>query len=103
MTKLKLIKLGLFKALLAVLYVSAVAWFMSNGEKLFGEDEGFSTGIAILLLFTISASVMGFLILGRPLMLYLDGLKKEALKLFYFTIAWLALIAALIFTSLAIF
>ena len=103
MTKLKLIKLSLFKALLAVLYVSAVAWFMSNGEKLFGEDEGFSTGIAILLLFVISASVMGFLILGRPLMLYLDGFKKEALKLFYFTIAWLALIAALIFTSLAIF
>lgn len=103
MTKSKLIKLGLFKALLAVLYVAAVAWFMSHGEKLFGEDEGFSTGIAILLLLVISASVMGFLILGRPLMLYLDGLKKEALKLFYFTISWLALFAALIFTSLAIF
>lgn len=55
------------------------------------------------MLFVISATIMGFLVLGKPLMMYLDGFKKEALKLFYFTVAWLILIAFLVFVGLAIF
>lgn len=103
MTKLQLIKISLVNSILASVYISAVSFLMSNGQKLFGKNAGVLGGIAILLLFVISAAVMGLLILGRPLWLYLDGLKKEAVKLFYLTIAWLILIAAILFISLAIF
>lgn len=103
MTKSKLIKVSLVNSIVASLYISAVAFLMSNGEKLFGKNNSVFSGIAILMLFVISAAVMGFTILGRPLMMYLDGSKKEALKLFYLTIVWLILIAAIIFIGLAIF
>lgn len=103
MTKSKLIKISLINSVLAALYVSAVAFLMSNGEKFFGNNNNVFGGIAILLLFVISATVMGSLILGRPVLMYLDGLKKEALKLFYLTTAWLVLIAALIFIGLVIY
>lgn len=103
MTKSKLIKISLLNSILAALHVSAVALLMSNGQKLFGHNNNVFSGIAILLLFVISAAVMGSLILGRPVLMYLDELKKEALKLFYLTVAWLALIATLIFIGLIIF
>jgi len=102
MTKLKLIKLSLINSIGAALYVSVVAFLMSNGEELFRGNDSALIGVAMLLLFVISAAIMGFIVLGRPLMMYLDGLKKEALKLFYLTIAWLVIIAVIIFTSLAI-
>ena len=102
MKNLQLIKTSLINSIISVLYVSGVAWLMSNGGKLFGEEDNVFGGIAILLLFVISATIMGFLIIGRPLMMYLDGLKKEALKLFYFTILWLICISAIMFISLAI-
>ena len=103
MTNSKLIKTSLINAIGATIYVSAVAWLMSNGQKLFGKNDTILSGVAILLLFVISAAVTGFLILGRPVLMYLDGAKKEALKLFYLTIAGLATIAILIFISLIIF
>jgi hypothetical protein len=103
MTQAKLIKISLVNSIIAALYISAVALLMSNGQKLFGNTNGVFGGIAILMLFVISAAVMGFVILGKPLMMYLDGFKKEALKLFYLTIAWLALIAAMVFIGLVIF
>jgi len=76
---------------------------MSNGERVFQGDKEAFIGMAMLLLFVISAAVMGFIIFGRPTMMYLDGLKKEAIKLFYLTIAWMAMIAAIVFTGLIIF
>ncbi|MHB8903804.1 MAG: hypothetical protein ACYC40_01720 [Patescibacteria group bacterium] len=102
MTKSKLIKTSLINSIIALLYISGVALLMSNGEKLFGQNNSIFGGIAILILFVISAAVMGFVILGRPIMMYLDGLKKEALTLFYLTISWLVFIAVIIFISLAI-
>jgi hypothetical protein len=103
MTQSKLIKISLVNSIVAALYISAVAPLMSNGQKLFGNTNGVFGGIAILMLFVISAAVMGFTILGKPLMMYLDGFKKEALKLFYLTITWLVLIAAMVFICLVIF
>lgn len=103
MTKSKLIKISLVNSIIAALYISVVAFLMTNGEKLFGKNNSVFVGIAMLLLFVISAAVMGFVILGKPLMMYLDGFKKEALKLFYLTIAWLVLIAAIVFIGLVIY
>ena len=99
----KLIVSSLINSLLAVLYVSVVVFIMNNSKNLFDKTPEVVIGVAMLMLFVTSATVMGFLILGRPLLMYFDGAKKEAVKLFYFTIAWLALIVITIFSGIAIF
>jgi len=103
MIKTKLIKISLVHAIVASLYVATVSLLMSNSEKLFRNNNNVFNGMAMLLLLVISATIMGWLVLGKPLLMYLDGSKKEALKLFYLTIMWLISIAAIIFISLAIF
>jgi len=83
-------KISFFNALGTVAYITVVATFMQNGSKLFGEKDNFITPIVVLLLFTLSAIVVGGLVLGKPLMLYLDNKKKEAVSMFLQTAAWLA-------------
>jgi hypothetical protein len=77
-----------------LIYITAVAMLLSNGARLFGkaEDEkSFIIPVFMLLLLVVSASITGFLVVGKPILLYLDGLKKEALTLLFYTIGWLAL------------
>lgn len=50
----------------------------------------------MLLLFVISATVTGFLILGKPITLYLDGAKKEAFRFLAMTVGWLAAFLVLV-------
>jgi len=100
---LKLLKMAVLQALGALVYIAGVASLMYNGEKLFGQGTNILQPIAILLLLVLSAAVMGLLIFGRPVILYLDGRKKDALKflgytvgsLFLITIIFLAVIMAL--------
>jgi hypothetical protein len=88
----KIIKLAFLLALGEGIYISLVALLMFSVQKLFGAkpDPAIIAPIAFLLLFVISAAISGALILGKPLMLYLDGQKKEALQLFGCILAWLA-------------
>ena len=96
------IKYAAVHALLAVLYIALVACFLWNANNLFGKaDTPFST-MAFLLTFVISAAVMGMLVFGRPLLWYLDGRKKEAVELALATVGCLIIIAALVFTLLAL-
>lgn len=81
-------------------YITAVSLFMSNGNKLFGPKDTILTPIAVLSLFTLSAAVMGYLFLYQPLMLFLDGHKKNAVNLFLQTVAVFAGITMLIFVLL---
>lgn len=92
-----LIKRGLADALGVVVYVSLLATFMSQASNWFGEaDKKIITPVAALMLFIFSALVTGWLVLGKPLMLYIDGQKKESVKLLFFTG-----IGLFVFTSLA--
>ena len=70
-------------------YVAAVAWLMFNAQGIFGEQSGFLVPLFGLLLFIVSATITGLLVLGRPLQLYLDGLKTEAVTMLAATLAWL--------------
>jgi hypothetical protein len=80
---------ALGQASLATLYIVLVATFFYFANTIFGQEDTFVTPIAFLLLFVLSAAIMGALVLGRPLLMYLDNQKKEALKLFGLTLAWL--------------
>lgn len=56
---------------------------------MFGDGKNFFIPIFMLLLLVLSVAVMGVLIFGKPLMLYLDGAKKEGVKLLLYTIGFL--------------
>lgn len=50
----------------------------------------------MLLLLIISATVTGFLVIGKPLQLYVSGQKSEGLKLLGRTLGWLAVFAIIV-------
>lgn len=77
-------------------YIFLVSLIMSNGEKILDKMTGpIATGLIVF-----SALVTGGLILGRPIILYLDGQKKEGLKLLFYTGASLLILLVLIFLGL---
>lgn len=98
---MKIIRQGLLHAGLATIYVALVSLVMSQGSRIFGKDDGPITPIAVLLLFCVSAAVMASLVFGRPVMLYLDGQKREAVKLLGATVGALAGIMIVVFVCLA--
>jgi hypothetical protein len=73
------------------IYIAAVSWLISNAGHYFGNvpEPNFLIPVFMLLLFVVSATITGSLVLGKPLLMYLDGQKKEALKLLFCTLAWL--------------
>lgn len=93
----KLIFYSFVNSLGVLAYVIAVALIMQNGGKVFGKTNNLLGSIVFLLLFVISATIVGTLVLGRPILLYLDGLKKEAVKLFSFTVGWLLVFIIIVF------
>lgn len=100
----KLIPQAFLLALGEGIYISLVALLMFGVQKWFGDkpDPVIIAPIAFLLLLVISAAISGALILGKPLMLYLDGQKKEAVTLFSLTIGWLAVFLFVAFTIVAL-
>jgi len=95
----KLINYAIAHSLGVLAYVSLVVTFMNNAEKLFGKEDKPLTGVIVLLLFILSALVTSSLVLGRPIMMYLDGEKKDAVKLLFYTAAGLFILLVLaIFT-----
>jgi hypothetical protein len=94
---------GATHALGVLIYIFLLATFFSRASGWFGEaDQKIITPVAALMLFVFSALVTGGLILGKPLMLYFDGHKKEGVKLLFFTGLGLFVFMALVFTALLI-
>lgn len=91
-----LIKRSLLNALGTAAYVIALVTLVLNGEKIFGTINEIFAPIAFLLTFVISASITSGLVLGKPILMFLEGQKKEAVKLFIYTIVWLAIFAIII-------
>ena len=88
--------LALLNALGTAIYVSLIALFMQNAERIFGQMDNLFGPVAILLIFVLSAAITGSLVLGRPILMYLDNRKAEAVKLFIYTLGWLFVILAVI-------
>jgi len=87
--KNNILKTSLINALGVTLYVALIALVFRYAEKIFGKMNSYLGQLSFLLLFVLSAAVVGYLILAKPIMLYLDGAKKEAAKLLVSTIGWL--------------
>jgi len=85
-------------ALAVLVYIMFVGYIMRYGEKIFGNTTpNFVGPVAFLLLFVVSATVTASLVFGRPVLMYMDGMKKDALRLFLYTLAWMVLFLGVIF------
>lgn len=98
---MKIIKNALINSILAVAYIALVATFMNHAENTFGPANKFIVAITMLSLLVFSVAIMGILIFGRPVMWYLDGAKKEAMKLLFCTLGFI-FIALVIFLLILI-
>ena len=75
------------------LYIILIVSFMYLGVKgIFGREETILIPIAMLMLFVFSAAFTGALVFGRPIMWYLDGKKRQALSLIFYTLGFFLLI-----------
>jgi hypothetical protein len=72
-----------------VLYVTLVATIMHNGNAWFGKEDTMLTTITVLLLACISAATVGSLVFGYPVIMFLNGQKKEGVTMAMMTIGWL--------------
>lgn len=101
--KNKLLVTTLRSVSLAVLYVFIVSQIMRNGEKLFGNLENSIVGpFAFLLLFVLSATIVGGLVFGQSVFLFLEGNKKESIKAAAYSIAWLGAFTIITLISLVL-
>ncbi|MBN2884718.1 hypothetical protein JXE04_02220 [Patescibacteria group bacterium] len=103
MKNVTLARWGATNALGVLVYVFLLATFLDKASGWFGQaDQKIITPMAVLMLFVFSALLTGGLVLGRPLMLYFDGHKKEGIKLLFFTGVGLFVFMALAFMVLLI-
>jgi hypothetical protein len=87
-------------ALTAALYIVCVATIINFAPKAVPGPDSVLTPVFVLSLFVLSAAVMGYLFLGKPLQMYLDGQKKEAVRYFMHTVASFAALTLLSFIAL---
>ncbi len=83
-------------AMAAVLYIVVIVFVMRYATGLNGTEATVITPMAILLLFTLSAAVMGYLFLYQPLQLFMDGERKVAVNLFLQTVAVFAAVTVVV-------
>jgi len=77
---------------------------MNNGELLFGNSANSYLGpFAILLLFVLSAAVVGGLLFGQAIYLFFEGKRKDSIKSAIYSVSWLSVITVTVFVGLTIF
>ena len=98
----KILKTSLRNIILVSIYIFAVSQVMQNGSRLFGEADTAFTPFAVLLLFTLSAAVVGGLVFGQSVYLFLDGKKKESITAGIYSVVSLGVITVLAFIAMII-
>ncbi len=100
MQKSKILFWSVINSLGTLAYIVLVALFFSNAERLFGnKPDNILAPIAMLMLFILSATITGGLVLGRPIYLYLNGFKSEAVRLLIYTVICLLIITVAVFLA----
>jgi hypothetical protein len=80
-------------ALAASAYVVCISSFLFFAPQIFGKGEDtLLIPIIMLSLFVFSAAIEGYLFLAQPIILFLEGSKKEAISLFLQTTLFFAVI-----------
>ena len=100
MNKKHILLYGLINALGVFVYTSGVAYVMFHLGNLFPAMPGMMGLALMLMLFVVSATVVGALVLGKPILWYFENKKREALQLFLTTLAWLFAMVTILFAIL---
>ncbi len=92
-------------ALSAFAYIVSLVSFVNFivNSSIFPKKDNILMPMAMLCMLVLSASIMGFLFLSEPLMLYIDGKKKEAVTFFGKTIGFFASLVLLLGFSILLF
>jgi len=96
----KILRRAFADAIGTTLYIVLVVSFMFSLRSFPGIEDTPFIPMAMLLLFVCSAAITGFLVFGKPIMLYIDGKKREAVALLGYTLGILFLITIISFISL---
>ena len=86
-------------ALAYIILVVAVMTFVTQPLK--NRPDTFLAPITALSVFTLSAAVMAFLFFYQPLLLFIDGKKKEGVGLFVRTVGFFAVFTAVVLILLS--
>lgn len=88
----------------AIAYIFLVSQIMNSSELLFGNSANSYLGpFAILLLFVLSATVVGGLLFGQAIYLFFDNKKKDSIQSAIYSIGWFFAITTVVFVGLIIF
>ncbi|MBI3627064.1 hypothetical protein HY224_03390 [Candidatus Uhrbacteria bacterium] len=90
-------------ALGVLIYTSAISCLLFNAKFLMGDGHSFLIPVFMLMTLIISATITGLLVLGKPIQLYLNGAKKEAMMLLGYTLGWLILFTIIVVLSIAFY
>lgn len=67
-----------------IILVASIINLVSSAQK--NKPDTFFAPVAFLSLLTLSAAIMAYLFFYQPLQLFIDGKKKEAVRLFMQTV-----------------
>ncbi len=99
-------KYAVINAALTTLYITLISsfiFYVPRALHLNDKPDSVFAPIIMLSLLVFSASVVGLLIFGKPIMWYLDGKKTEALKLLIFTLLTFFILTVSLAISLFIY
>ncbi len=85
-----ILKTAIVNALGTALYIALISTFMFYGPEFLGEPDtpdSVLLPIMMISLFVFSAAITAGLVIGRPIMWFLEGKKREAVTLFVYTLA----------------
>lgn len=97
MEKGKILAYAFMNSFFTAVYIIAISFFMNYIGSYIEKSNDVFGMISILMFFVISAAITGSLVLGRPILWYFSGKKKEGVYLIVFTLGILIIIAILIF------
>jgi len=93
-----ILKSSIINGLVTSLYVILIAAFIYYfGNSSFAPNNSVFIPIAMLLLFVFSAAFTGILVFGKPILWYMEGKKREALSLLFYTLGVFFIITILAF------
>ena len=99
----KIIRRAFIDAIGTAVYIILIVSLIFSLQFLAPKEDIIIIPIAMLLLFVSSAAITGFLVFGKPVMLYVDGKKKEAVALLGYTLGILVLITIISFIFLIVY
>jgi len=94
---------GILSGVVAIAYIVIVAIFISSAQRIFGPTSDPMLNITVFLtVFVFSAAFMAITLFGRPVMMYIDGQKKEAVALVGWSLGSFLVLGAIIAVIVAV-